>query len=560
LPNRLGLRFLDVDRQLQCSSLPALFALLSDHPTATLDIFGLHEQLVPIFKHPRIRLIPFWKAIQKDDYLRYYEIERNSSADQPLTVQIADTIGCVPDFEAARAHLKSMVLDKTAPASSSTALLYVARKEPLFDGRQPNPRCYVATEEFLSRRGFQIRLWTELGTFEIEKLPVGKVPCKHAATASSLELLCDIAQAELVVSCDNWISELSQLLNKKTFLWLGATATQRAIWNLEHAGVFVDRTLSCLGCYHSFGRNNHNTCLRGDTACVRQELTEGFIGALERFLDGNPVTAADIQAGRQLSGQERSLPSTHLSLDRWPRSAAASVLVLIPISPSLDQATAQRAEQLARRATEGMRGCRIVLDDTGVAPPRGSHPNRQSGMAALRQNIIERHLRDEKWIFWVDADVLAYPAYLLDRLIARIDGGIAAPIVIMEGSLNEPANTAGFGPGRFYDVAGFVERGRWARFTQPYFDQIGPVYELDSVGSCYVVNADLYRWGGRHEIDAASSNFLSTNSVWSEGTVHRNQKTKASCFTEHYSICAFARSAGLPVRAFGDLIAYHQKS
>jgi len=181
-------------------------------------------------------------------------------------------------------------------------------------------------------------------------------------------------------------------------------------------------------------------------------------------------------------------------------------------------------------------------------------------MAALRQNMIERHLRDERWIFWVDADVVAYPAHLLDQLITRCDGGIAAPIVIMEGSLDEPVNKAGFGPGRFYDIAGFVERGRWARFTQPYFDQVGPVYELDSVGSCYLVNADIYRWQGRHEVDVASSNFVSTNSVWSEETIHRNQQAKANCFTEHYSICAFARSAGLPVRAFGDLIAYHQKN
>jgi predicted nucleic acid-binding Zn-ribbon protein len=560
LPNRLGLRFIDIDRQLQCASLPALLALLSDHPTATLDVFGLHEQLVPIFKHPRIRLIPFWKTFQKDDYLRDYEIERDSEADQPLTLQIANTVGCVPDFEAARAHLNSIALDKVAPTSSKTALLYVARKEPLFDGRQPHPKCYVATEEFLSCRGFQIQLWTELGTFEIEKLPVGKVPWKHAATASSLELLYDIAGAELVISTDNWISELSQLMNKKTFLWLGATAPEYALWNLQEAGVFVDGTLSCLGCYHSFGRNNHNTCLRGDTACVRQELSNDFIAALERFLEGSPVTAADIQTGRQLSGRERSMPSASLSLDRWPRSSANSVLVLIPISPSLDQATAQCAEQLARRATEGMRACRIVLDNTGIAPSRGCHPQRQSGLAALRQNMIERHLRDEKWIFWVDADVVAYPAHLLEQLIARIDGGIAAPIVIMEGRLDEPANKAGFGPGRFYDIAGFVERGRWARFTQPYFDQIGPVYELDSVGSCYLVNADLYRWGGRHEIDVMSSNFVSTNSVWSEHTIHRNQEAKANCFTEHYSICSFARSAGLPVRAFGDLIAYHQKS
>ena len=320
LPNRLGLRFLNIDRQLQCASLPALFALLTDHPAATLDLFGVHEQLVPIFKHPRIRLIPFWKTFQKDDYLRYYEIERNSAAVQPLTVQIANTVGCVPDFEAARAHLNSIAAGEVASSFSETALLYVARKEPLFDGRQPSPKCYVATEEFLSRCGFQIQLWTELGTFETDKLPVGRVPCKHAATASSLELLSDLAQTKLVVCTDNWISQLSQLLNKKTFLWLGATAPEHAVWNLEQAGVFVDSTLSCLGCYHSFGQNSHNTCLRGDTACVRQELSDSFIVALERFLEGNPVTAADLQVGEKdrshrhiyhlTAGRARPLPQS----------------------------------------------------------------------------------------------------------------------------------------------------------------------------------------------------------------------------------------------------------
>ena len=136
------------------------------------------------------------------------------------------------------------------------------------------------------------------------------------------------------------------------------------------------------------------------------------------------------------------------------------------------------------------------MEESQISEP---HPYRQAAMAALRQNMIERHLRDEKWIFWVDADIIDYPAHLLEQLIARIDGGIAAPIVIMEGSLDEPAHPTGFGPGRFYDVAGFVEQGRWARFTPPYFDQIGPVYELESVGSCYLVNADIYRRGGRHD-------------------------------------------------------------
>ena len=130
----------------------------------------------------------------------------------------------------------------------------------------------------------------------------------------------------------------------------------------------------------------------------------------------------------------------------------------------------------------------------------------------------------------------------------------------MKGDISEPlSNKYGFGPGRFYDVAGFVENGRWARFTQPYFDQPGPVYDLDSVGSCYLVNADLYRNGARHEADFASKKFIEENCVWQEDSIARNQAGLANCFSEHYSVCEFARRAGLPVRAFADLIAYHAK-
>jgi len=114
-------------------------------------------------------------------------------------------------------------------------------------------------------------------------------------------------------------------------------------------------------------------------------------------------------------------------------------------------------------------------------------------------------------------------------------------------------------PGRFYDIAGFVEQGRWARFTPPFFDQPGPVFELDSVGSCYLVNADLYRHGARHELDHASATFIAENRVWEEDAICQNQRGPANSFSDHYSVCQFARKSQLPVRAFADLIALHQK-
>jgi len=253
--------------------------------------------------------------------------------------------------------------------------------------------------------------------------------------------------------------------------------------------------------------------------------------------------------------------STELSLEHWPSSTANSVLVLTPLNPQLEERILDRAKELAHRALRGMRNCRVVYDNAGAAPPRGAtFPRRLAALAPLRQAMVDRHLRDERWVFWVDADLVDYPAQLIDELIHRAEGGIAAPLVIMEGDASSPPSREGFGPGRFYDIAGFVEQGRWARFTPPFFDQPGPVFELDSVGCCYLVNADLYRHGARHQLDHASATFIAENRVWEEDAICQNQRGPANSFSDHYSVCLFARKCQLPVRAFADLIAYHQRA
>jgi hypothetical protein len=301
--------------------------------------------------------------------------------------------------------------------------------------------------------------------------------------------------------------------------------------------------------------------LRGDEACLRSDLTETFVQTVGKFLDGERVVATGPQISSANAITSRIRLSDQEKLEAWPQTSAGSVLVLTPVNPALDPAVLRRARELAERAIGGMRGCRIVYDETGQAPPRGStFPHRLAAMTPLRQAMVDRHLRDEKWVFWVDADLVDYPANLLEELISRAEGGIAAPLVLMEGDVSEPAYPAGFGPGRFYDIAGFIENGRWARFTQPYFDQPGPVYRLDSVGCCYLVNADLYRWGAKHELDHASKAFIAENREWPEDAITQNQSGPANSFTDHYSVCEFARKVAVPVQAFADLIAYHQRA
>ncbi len=561
LTNRIGLRFREADRQLQCASLPAIFGLLAEHPAAVLDLWGVHDQLVPLFRHQRIRLIPWWQTPRLEDYLRWYELSLAATNAAPWALRIAEEMLVDPAFQLARDHLESLISrDAWDGHHPNRAVLYLARPQILFEGKQPEPDNLLAAQQPLLERGFDIQYHSEYGLMELPSVPESqRSDWKYVARSNGLDLLADLVVADVLVTSDGWAAELGQLLDKKTVVWLGATSAGAVVWNAARTQPFFDPSLSCLGCHEQFGRTTRNVCLRGDQACLRSGLAQSFARAIEKFLDDEKVVTTGSQMFSANPVTSRIRLSDQETLEAWPETSAGSVLVLTPINPALDPAVLRRARELAERAISGMRGCRIIYDDTGEAPPRGStFPHRLAAMSPLRQAMIDRHLRDEKWVFWVDADLVDYSANLLEELISRAEGGIAAPLVLMEGDLREPAYPAGFGPGRFYDIAGFIENGRWARFTQPYFDQPGPVYRLDSVGCCYLVNADLYRWGAKHELDYASKAFIEENRAWPDNAIELNQLGPANSFTDHYSVCEFARKVGLPVQAFADLVAYHQ--
>ena len=238
------------------------------------------------------------------------------------------------------------------------------------------------------------------------------------------------------------------------------------------------------------------------------------------------------------------------------------IVVLAPMSPAIGKQFINSSIYLAQRAAAPFRLCRMVFDPTGTPPPPNRpHPFRQAALAEIRQNMVDKYLGEASWVFWVDVDIVDYPASLFVDLISRVKKGIAAPILLMDGELGTgPAYRDGFGWGKFYDVAGFVEGNRWARFEEPWFDQPGPEYSLDCVGGCYAVSGEIYRGGARHLPDAYSLELVSKGiTKWNRETVAANQKGPANCFTEHYSVCQWAKQRGYPVRAFSDLVARHAK-
>lgn len=555
LSNRLALHFLHADRAQQCAALPAVFGLLSDHPSARLALAGIHPDLRILFQHDLIDLVAPEAIIDGSCFHKRIEVPLMPANSRNWPMEIAAHLGVEAAFQHARQHLERIgASTEDAGSSKDSVMLVIPERNLLCAGFQPIDETWDAfIETLIVEFPDSVDAFAERAAFDCRRFKHKVRPLREL---SANELIARIASARLLSSAEHWTLVLAQLLDTPVWLWQGSGEALGMIWNWKHAGVYRNPGLDCIGCRATLGTPDEGSCLRGDEACITSDNL-GELSRQWREFEKNPTAPIWLAALWTPSAlTQRSLPARNLDLSRWRSSQADDVLVLIPHKPSAPAAQLARARELAKRATAGMQRSRIVFDDQGEAPPRGCHALRQPALAKIRQSMIDRYLRDEKWVFWVDDDIVEYSADLIIRLIHRCAGGIAAPLVLMEGQTNN-VTPDGFGPGRFFDIAGFVEEGRWASFSAPYFRQVGPIYDLDSVGSCYLVNADIYRNGARHEVDPLSQKIIDENLVWPADAVHRSQNVAAISYTEHYSVCSFAKSNRLPVRAFADLIALH---
>jgi len=99
-----------------------------------------------------------------------------------------------------------------------------------------------------------------------------------------------------------------------------------------------------------------------------------------------------------------------------------------------------------------------------------------------------------------------------------------APFVLIERNTQFP-------PDRFYDIGAFIKDGWSFGLYPPYTHDDGEVIEVDSVGTCYLIPAEVYRRGARYA------------PVGDE--------------VEHLSLMAQARVMGYRVFACRDIVVKH---
>ena len=123
----------------------------------------------------------------------------------------------------------------------------------------------------------------------------------------------------------------------------------------------------------------------------------------------------------------------------------------------------------------------------------GSEVGRYKRLAMLKNKIVDAVLKDEDFVLWIDSDIVAFPSNLLKELVkANVD--IVAPYILIEGN------------NQFYDTLAFRKNKlKFAAMLSHVQNDQGmlikclpdELFEVDSVGTCMLVKAEVYREGVR---------------------------------------------------------------
>ena len=196
------------------------------------------------------------------------------------------------------------------------------------------------------------------------------------------------------------------------------------------------------------------------------------------------------------------------------------ILVATPYRHNTLRAFLHRCAEVAGAFTYPQLEHVMMENDLGHVQGGKYAPN-----AAARNLLIDTHLQEyHSHVLWLDVDVVQAPPDLVERLLAAYEGPEAAhwtavaPFVLIEGSE------------QFYDYGGFTQNGKLFQQWPPYCEG-GPVVELDSCGTCYLVPAWVYRLGCRYAPEGDE--------------------------VEHLSFFRCAREMGLGVIGLRDVIVRH---
>ena len=115
--------------------------------------------------------------------------------------------------------------------------------------------------------------------------------------------------------------------------------------------------------------------------------------------------------------------------------------------------------------------------------------------ARARNEAIEKFLKPEHThVFWIDTDIVEYPQDIIEKLLEIDSNNCISPYVFIED--NDVWKFK-----RFYDISCFVTKdGIDFNWHPPYTDDDSlEKKEVKSIGTCILLNADIYRNGCKYD-------------------------------------------------------------
>ena len=200
---------------------------------------------------------------------------------------------------------------------------------------------------------------------------------------------------------------------------------------------------------------------------------------------------------------------------------AYKILALVPMKPDLKPQLRWRCMRQLHNLKAMMGDIIDVVTESGKQGDASSNNlrGRLADLAILRNSMIDKHLvQGYSHVLWIDADVFYTPVDVIQLM--QIENSIVAPAVYMDGHYP-----------RWYDVFGFIHNGLPARVIPPHFDSPDTIIDVESVGTMYVIPANVFRLGGRY----------ADHPQW----------------VEHYSLCEAARELGYGCKVRMDVPVFH---
>jgi Anp1 len=155
-------------------------------------------------------------------------------------------------------------------------------------------------------------------------------------------------------------------------------------------------------------------------------------------------------------------------------------------SDSVDD-TFGRLQRKLSRLERSMRRVELWKRDFGYRIRAGTHRGsaqvqlmRRSILARSRNHLLSRALDDERWVLWIDVDVIEYPPDIVERLLAT-GKSIVHPHCVLD-----------YGGPTF-------DRNAWRAHGSIHMDALrgeGDLVKLDAVGgTILLIDADIHRDG-----------------------------------------------------------------